>query len=309
VNWQVVRPDVFFLDRCQKGMSQKQFRNFCGTDFVLDLEFWRNKVFPACKYAYGGVELCPTSQKEHWQFWCVFKSAKTESAARKFFEGRHVESCKGNADSNEEYCHKGGVTAFEHGTVPSQGKRTDLIELKDQIMSGEMTVDAICESNPNAFQQYGRTLERLETIALRKKYRNWETEAVWIFGPKGTGKTHMAMEGFDKKTHYQWCGKNDWWDGYKGQETIIINEFRGGMTFRDLMELTDKWSYDLPIRGKEAVPCLAKKVIVTSSMHPKDVYSNLAAQDKIDQLYDRFDIIELRGESKRRKKSYTIIDV
>lgn len=174
----------------------------------------------------------------------------------------------------------------EIGTPKQQGKRTDIEEVKDEIIGGK-PVDAICLENPSFYHQYGRTLHKIEDICLRKKYRKWMTTCDWYFGPTGIGKSHKAFENFNPETHYVWKDDNGWQDGYTGQETVIINEFRGSIAYATLLQLIDKYPFELRRRGREPVPFLAKHIIITSSLSPAETYHNLAANDALEQLYRR----------------------
>ena len=60
-----------------------------------------------------------------------------------------------------------------------------------------------------------------------------------------------------------WKDDNDWQDGYTGQETVIINDFRGGIKYAVLLQLIDKWPAFVSRRGREPAPFLAKHVIIT----------------------------------------------
>eukprot|EP00918_Siedleckia_nematoides_P052795 GHVU01115306.1.p1 GENE.GHVU01115306.1~~GHVU01115306.1.p1 ORF type:complete len:237 (+),score=15.01 GHVU01115306.1:377-1087(+) len=182
----------------------------------------------------------------------------------------------------------------EFGEMPSQGRRTDLIDLRDRIKSGE-SVDDLTIENPEIFHQYGRTLTKLEDIILRKKYRTWMTEGIWYWGSTGVGKSHKAFENYDPETHYVYPNDNGWWDGYTGQETVIINDFRGGICYNELLDLVDKWPKDVKRRCREPAPFLARKVIITSPDIPQNVYSRLAENDSLDQLFRRFKIIHCKS--------------
>ena len=46
--------------------------------------------------------------------------------------------------------------------------------------------EIVCE-DPEQYHQYGRTLHKLEDIALRKKHRTWMTTCDWLWGPTGVG--------------------------------------------------------------------------------------------------------------------------
>ena len=136
-------------------------------------------------------------------------------------------------------------------------------------------------------------------MLLRKRFRTEMTQGIWYHGPTAVGKSHKAFEGFDPQTHYVWKlnEKSGWQDGYAGQETVIINDFRGEIPYNEMLQLVDKWPHSVPRRGREPAPFLAKTVIVTSSLSPAQVYHRRAEEDSLNQLLRRFDVIELRPNS------------
>lgn len=252
----------------------------------LGANYQKGDVRPFITYICYGKEVCPTTGRPHLQGYFEMGKAKTFSAlTKKLPKGIHLELAKGNADENKAYCSKENEF-IEYGKPKEQGKRTDLEGIKNEILEGRK-VDDIAINNPTIFHQYGRTLSRIEDIALRKKYRNWMTTCDWYYGPTGVGKSHTAFEGFNPDTHYVWKDDNGWQDGYTGQETVIINEFRGNIAYSTLLQMIDKWPFELRRRGREPVPFLAKHIIITSSLCPEQVYNNLSREDKLDQLYRR----------------------
>lgn len=225
-----------------------------------------------------GRETCPTSGRLHDQCFCYFinprsKGKRALGEIGKMFGPIHanVQPMLGSFAQNEAYCSKEGQYT-KLGQVPNQGARGNLDELKESILKGELTADAVAVDNPTLFHQYGRTLDRLEAIALRKRFRTEMTEGIWYTGASGAGKSHKAFEGYSPDTHYIKNLNEDWWDGYKGQETVIFNEFRGQVPFAELLDLMDKWPKTVKWRCRESVPFLAKRLIITSIRHPKDIY-------------------------------------
>ncbi len=204
----------------------------------------------------------------------------------------HVTRCNGSIEHQDAYCSKESeLTCL--GIKPKPGERVDLKKVRDEILDGR-SVDDLTMDNPMAYHQYGRTMERIEDIAMRKRFRTEMTQGIWYWGTTGVGKSHKAMEGFDPDTHYIVPYDNGWWDGYKGQKTVIFNEFRGGVAFAEMLDLVDKWPKTVARRGREPVPFLAKTVIVTSSKHPAEVYKNVCEEgDSLDQLTRRFKIVRL----------------
>jgi hypothetical protein len=76
---------------------------------------------------------------------------------------------------NEKYKNFRTSRLDEDDERPKQGERTDLNVLRDEILAGK-SVQEIALENPDGFHQYGRTLKKLETIALRRKFRTWTTK-------------------------------------------------------------------------------------------------------------------------------------
>ena len=177
-------------------------RLWCFTNFNLDFDYDSLLTTSSAVYIFCGRETSPTSNRLHDQGLIYFSGQRGSiKGVAKDLGNCHVQICKGNLDQNLDYCSKDGDFR-EFGIKPSQGKRADLISIKDLIMSGEKSVDQICESTPEIFHQYGRTLNKLEDIHFRSKFRNFMTIGLWIYGPTGCGKSHTAYQGFDPKTHY-----------------------------------------------------------------------------------------------------------
>ena len=273
--------------------KQKRFRNFTVTDFELNQDFWDAAVqSKKIKYAYAGREVCPSTGRTHWQMFVCFTNQISVSAARKFLAPRHIECMRGSLDANEAYCSKDGDIAFELGTKPSQGERTDLRQVADDIKAGKRVRDILTE-NPVLYHKYGRTMERLEDAELSRIHRTTMTEGLWLHGPTGTGKSHEALKDYDPDTHYiHPVRDNGWWDGYRQQPTVVINDFRGEIPYAEMLQLVDKWPHHVPRRCREPIPFTSSKVIVTSSQAPEEVYNRRAEEDSIQQLLRRFEVKE-----------------
>lgn len=264
----------------------KRYRSWCFTKYG-DEPFYDESIM---KYLCYGIETCPTTGRLHYQSYVFFKNAKAFDPVRKLLDA-HVAPIRGTVQDNIKYCSKDGEF-FEFGERPIKGKRTDLIEIKNRIVEGT-SVDTLAMENPDLYHQYGRTLERLETIALRQRWRTSMTEGYWYYGPTGVGKSHKAFENYHPETHYLYDPSTSWWDGYKGQGTVIINDYRGEIPYNRMLQLIDKWPCVVQIRNKESVPFISSKIIITSSLHPKDVYRRREIEDNIEQLLRRLTIIRV----------------
>jgi len=244
-------------------------------------------------------EICPSTKREHWHAGVKFKSTREFSVMKKLYPTCNIQekSKYSTWEQLQTYCKKDGKFE-EFGTLPKneQGKRNDLNKIKDSILEGEESVDDILTNNPILYHQYGRTLEKIEDQRMRKLFRTEMTLGFWLWGDTGSGKSHTAYKNFHPDTHYV-LNINDkgWWEGYKQQETVIINEFRGQIAYSELLDLVDKWPKSVPRRGKEPLPFTSKRVIITTSLPPDEVYHNLSIKDSLKQLYRRFKIIRVRS--------------
>jgi len=249
------------------------------------------------RYIVFGKEIAPTTGTPHLQGYVYFEQPKSMSAVKKCIglSTLWLHVANGTPTQNQTYCTKEGQI-FEHGNKPAQGHRTDLDTLRDQIIAGT-TVDEITMREPVAYHQYGRTLEKIEDIVHRSKFRTTMTKCKWITGGTGSGKSHEAYKDFNPDTHYTLnTDDKGWWEGYKGQKTVIINDFKGEIRYGTMLQLIDKWPYSVPRRNRQPMPFTSEMIIITSIMKPQEVYHNLNEKDGINQLLRRVTVIEKSTE-------------
>ena len=278
-------------------MTDKQVKRFCFTLNNYTPDDVKNCETIDCGFIVYGFEVAPTTGTPHLQGYIETKKKMTMKALTKLMPRCSFQVSKGTADQNEKYCSK-SLNYIKRGVPMRQGERSDLNELKDAIMSGK-TVDDICVETPELFHQYGRTLTRLEDIRNRKVFRKEITTCTWYYGGTGTGKTHLWNSVYTPETHYVWADDKGWQDAYAQQHTVVIDEFRQGtMPYKELLTMADKTPMSVRRRGVPPLPFTSKHIIITSSLHPREVYCNLAQNDKLEQLYRRIEIIHMTEQYK-----------
>lgn len=249
----------------------------------------------SCRYMVYGFETgaCGTP---HIQGFLYMENDKTlQVMKKKFHPTAHLEPQRGTSVQASDYCKKDGKVV-ERGVLPRQGRRTDLFTLKDEIVAGKRVDDIVMES-PEMYHQYGRTLHKIEDLCMRRKFRTAMTQGIWIYGSTGTGKSTLGFSGYTPDTHYRYVysqGGNEWQDGYTQQDTVIYDEYRGQLPMHVLLTTIDEHpNHSYLRRGREPLPFISKRVIITSSMHPREVYKNLDANDNLNQLLRRLKIFRL----------------
>lgn len=210
----------------------------------------------------------------HFQGYITFSTPKTLKAVRTIMSTAHWEIARGSADENRTYCSKevGRQSGpFEYGTIPSQGKRNDLAELQSDIDTGS-SIREISEKHFSNFIRYRSGI--LAYKLLHTPQRNWPMEVVVLHGPTGCGKSKHCQDNYPGA---YWKSKNSgqqqFWDGYNGEDTIIIDEFYGWLPWDYLLRLTDRYPFSLDVKHG-TIQLSAKTIVFTSNKPPAEWYPN-----------------------------------
>lgn len=271
-----------------KGSAK--FRKYCFTInnwTVTDLENAR-LLLKGSEYGIIGKEV-GESGTPHLQGYARFKNPRTFNALRKAFLRAHIEPSKGNDEQNYAYCSKDkdfeefGKMQLQENS--EQGKRTDIVVIKEMINEGANMRDII--EVASSYQSI-----RMAEIILKykEKKRNWKPKVEWFYGPTGTGKTRKAIEIFGENPYYI-SGKNlKWWEGYDGEENVVLDDFRADFcTFHELLRILDRYEFRIEVKGSSR-QLLAKHIIITSCHHPREVYKK--NEEDVGQLLRRIDNVE-----------------
>lgn len=84
------------------------------------------------------------------------------------------------------------------------------------------------------------------------------------------GKSHHARVLAGKSVYLK--PQSKWWDGYEGQETVILDDLDFGGLCHYLKIWSDKWACPGEVKGG-TVPLLYKKFIVTSNYTPEQLFT------------------------------------
>lgn len=243
--------------------------NWCFTDFeLLD---WNN-IFDSAQFRYlcWGKEICPNSGREHYQGWLQFKKKKRMNGVKKILGSKkiHVEVCQGSESDNEKYCKKDGKY-HTLGEYITKGHRSDLDNIKKVLRNGA-PIKEIMEENFDLYCRYRNGIKDFHNECAKvntKKFRKVKVVVYW--GKTGTGKTRKAME----KADFKITGDSlQWWDGYCGEKSILIDEYDSQIKCTELLNILDGYQLRLPIKGGFTYANW-DKVYITSNIDPNDWHS------------------------------------
>jgi len=250
------------------------------------------------KYIVFQWEVCPDTERLHVQGYVAFLNrCSIAQAKRKLGIGDsvHLENRRGNAQQASDYCkdpfkRSNDVDCFfEFGELPVEaGTRTDLAAAT-AILSNGGTMRDVAVQHPEMLVRYPRGMQALASLLETSRDPSTAPTVKWFYGPTGAGKTRSAYQ--DHPGAYLWPGSFPWFDGYEGQETVIFDEFRAEMPFKQLLRLLDRYPMRVQVKGGY-VQWLAKTIVITSPFPPAEAYTDLRGYDSISQLERR--ITEIR---------------
>lgn len=191
----------------------------------------------------------------------------------------HLEVCKGTSAQNRDYVFKIGKwendqkedtrvdgTQEEWGEIPveRQGKRNDIEDLYDMIKDGASAYE-ILESNPNYILQMDK-IERVRQSVLEERYKNTfrDMHVTYIFGEPGVGKTRSIMEQYGYSNCYRVTDYSFPFDGYKGQDVLILDEFYGQIKIVDMLNILDGYPLELRCRYANKQAAFTKVYIISN---------------------------------------------
>lgn len=141
-----------------------------------------------------------------------------------------------------------------------------LLAIFSSIKDNHLPEIEIAEQDPDLWCKYHTALNKYRLLVTPPRQLSTPPNVIVICGSTGTGKSHWALM---EHPNAYWKEKNEWWDGYTNQETIIIDEFYGWLAFDLILRICDKYPLKVEVKGG-MVQLLANTIIFTSNKDPKD---------------------------------------
>lgn len=228
---------------------------------------------PQVRYCVFQYEIAPSTGTLHAQGYIELHKPQRIAFMKKLSATAHWEVRRGTRDQARAYAMKTDTRVagpFEFGNWESggHGSRNDLRSMYDEMKSGA-NIRSILESHTEpAFKYHGAVSKYMPYF---EKKRDWEMEVHVLIGDPGTGKTRQVWEKIKDKDYYIKEPSNKWWDGYDGQEIILIDDYIGQFDFTYLLRLLDRYPMQLEIKGGSR-QMLGKTIYITSNVKPENWY-------------------------------------
>lgn len=277
----------------EANKNKQRSRAWCFTinnpDELVDAGLNDLGMHEGTKYMVCQREVAPTSLTPHIQGYIYFEHLKSFHLVKSielFHKSKaHLEAALGNPQQNRDYCSKSGGTELrEWGTMPTKGSRSDLKKIAISIIDKSKTIDNIVTENPDYFVKYHKGLTALQSAIMPARSVDVQPQVHWWFGPTGTGKSRKAWEEFPGA--YWKMSDNKWWDGYRGETAIVIDDYRIQMCpFDYLLRLLDRYPMIVEIKGG-TVPLAGTTWVITAPARP-EVLWRYRTEEAINQLLRR----------------------
>ncbi|AXH77107.1 MAG: putative viral replication protein [Citataivirus uhadis] len=263
----------------QKQTAQKS-RSWCLTYYPhneqQDLKWFNNlSTSPQIRYFIVGREICPSTERLHFQGYISFKNAKTFKQTKKWFQldKIHLESAKGNDFKNQTYCSKENKI-IEIGKPIAQGKRSDISEAIS-ILGAKASMSAVLEKVHN--------YQAVRHAELYLKYKEPKREispieVIWIYGSSGKGKTRKVFDDNTSEDIFTPISYK-WWEGYDAHKVVLIDDIRRDFCkFHELLKLLDIYPFRVETKGGSR-QVQFKKIYITAPYSPLQMWEGRCVED------------------------------
>lgn len=286
-----------------RGNRGSLAKHWCITDNNPDLEKWDQiEKLPDITYGVWQLEM-GENKTRHIQAYIEFSKKRHIIAIKKLLDinSIHCEVRKGTPAQAADYCKKDDtVFKFDDGSVYrkevgalSLGKGSTSDEAQAWKAAADykgMTLREIAVNWPGAYGRRYKGLQALRLISMpprRVKDNGGRIEGMYIWGPTAAGKTTAAVnlakqwiaEGKYQKVgedgYYIQQPKGSWFDGYEGEEILILNEMSGNkdydVSWPTLLAMFDPFKMEVAVKGG-FIRLRALVIIITTNCDMNEFY-------------------------------------
>jgi len=222
----------------------------------------------------------------HLQGYIELSSKREFSTVKKLVGTRaHIEQARGSSQQASDYCKKDGAFKEYGAMMVGAGHRSDLDNIGKRVLAGE-SLESIADTDTAMYIRYHRGLRELANTLPSPKWR--DVKVLVYYGPTGSGKTRaaMALNGGDVFKMNTNTNGTLWFDGYRGESVLLLDDYYGWIKHGELLTLLDGYPYRCQIKGSYTWARWTT-VVITSNKPPKAWYAqglNPALERRLTQV-------------------------
>ena len=218
----------------------------------------------------GQLEIGEETGYKHWHFSVGFSKEKTMQQCKEYF-CREAKCLLSRSDAVDKYVWKEQTrvegTQFSWGRKPMQmQKKADWDQVYECAKNGNHD-----EIEKGILVRNYSSIKKIRNDNLPRKMRGEILVHVY-HGKTRTGKTRKSwFEAGNLEEVYIKDPGTKWWDGYRGETRVIIDEFTGRLDITHLLRWLDRYPCQVEVKGF-TVPLMATEFWITSNLSPMDWY-------------------------------------
>ncbi len=229
----------------------------------------------------------------HTHVYVAFSNSVMFDTMHSRFYGVHIEKANGSHRENRDYVRKEGKwlddakhetnhpeTFEEWGELPPDKTKseTQAAQILQMVKDGKSNTEII-DSIPTAYSKV-TYIDRLRQDLLNERYKDeWrDLDVTYIWGTTGAGKTRSVMEQHGYSQVYRVTNYEHPFDGYKGEDVILFDEFRSSLKLADMLVYLDGYPVKLPCRYADKQACFTK-VYIVSNIPLEKQYPNIQQEE------------------------------
>lgn len=252
----------------------------------------------SCRYICVGREIGDKNGIPHLQGYISFHTLKSMKQLTELFPRASWRTRKGTPEQASVYCKKDG-DYFEWGTLPMDGsaKGRAGADAMEELMGHviECVRNGDIEGIPKRATHFIKAAQ-YRVLLEQQQRRNLATidgelDNEWRWGEAGVGKSKPARDA-NPDAYLKMCNK--WWDGYTGQEVVIIEDFDPDhkCLAHHLKIWADRYKFPAEIKGGK-IDIRPKKIIITSNYHPSAIFER---EQDLKAIMRRFKVTHVLGD-------------
>lgn len=282
---------------------------------IKTLKSGRIREGPELRYWMWGEEVGERGTP-HLQGMLLFLNKVSFKAVKKLMEkcncAPHLEPCASNArklyeynakgDQSHEQFEKEGVKGADYGKNAKVWESSKDLRPVDPKEAGKRGGDAekerwkeakqlaqdgkLDDLDPELFIRYYNTFKRIaeDAMPVPDNLDNIDGRFLWYYGDTGSGKSRKAR---DDNPNIYIKNANKWWDGYYGQDCVLLEEMSpeaGKYLGSFLKTWADHYSFNAEVKGGTKM-LRPPKLIVTSNYSIQQCFPDPAVHDPLNRRF------------------------
>lgn len=172
------------------------------------------------------------------------------------------------------------------------------------LLKKEKTVEDFVNQHPTQIINYSKLKSNLQMYFLNTdKTEKISIGNLWLYGESGIGKTHSVYKKYMPNLFIK--PQNKWWDGYGGQDYVLIDDLDTEVLGHYIKIWADKYKTIGEVKGG-TVMLNYKRLIVTSNYTPEELFPD--DRHMSDAIKRRFLLIDCDTEMANNDDDYYMLN-